>query len=450
MPPTAHRSRSWGAFLSFLWPGLGQLYAGRRRAAALQALPILALAAYLIVRAASGIEAFGVSFLDPTFALVVLVVIVLVGLWRLFSMADAYRRSSPGHGGGSWLGTLGLAVLVAVVLVSHGYAGYVAWSFYQADGQIFVGQQPGQTPLLGLQSPTPSLGGSASGGSTPTAAPTSTPAPLAQSGRVNFLLLGIDSGPGRAHALTDTMMVVSIDPRSDSAVMWSIPRDTSDFPLYSGGTFSADKLNALMEYAARDPGRYPDGPIGTIEHEIGYLVGLPINYYASLDLEGFSTMIDAVGGVDLVNPRDIVDPTDHYFLTAGEHHFNGAQALMYVRERKGLGDSDFIRAARQQQVLVALRDKLTTPAMLARIPDLLSAAAKVIRTDVPVSRLSDFVTMVKGIPASAIKQVVMGPPYEYNPPLSQTGGIYILRPYMDKIKALSITLFGADSTYHGE
>ena len=78
-------------------------------------------------------------------------------------------------------------------------------------------------------------------------------------GRVTFLLTGIDSGHDRAHALTDTLLVASVDREAKTAVMLSLPRDISNFPLYSGGTFHG-KINSLMSAARNDPKRFPDGP----------------------------------------------------------------------------------------------------------------------------------------------------------------------------------------------
>ena len=94
---------------------------------------------------------------------------------------------------------------------------------------------------------------------------------------------------------------------------------------------------------------------------------MPIHYYAAIDLAGFRRMIDLVGGVTIDNPKPIIDPRydwldgRHGFeLSAGKHKLNGANALAYVRSRQGVGDSDFTRARRQQQVLLALRSKLTS------------------------------------------------------------------------------------------
>ena len=133
-----------------------------------------------------------------------------------------------------------------------------------------------------------------------------------------------------------------------------------------------------------------------LEDAIGALLGIPIHYYARLDFAGFIKMVDAVGGVDVTVDRG--SRTRRYdgygvgrrgfSITAGEHHLDGAEALAYARSRKGVGESDFTRQARQQQILVALRDQATRGgSLLFELPDLLDAVGETIRSDIPVERL---------------------------------------------------------------
>jgi LCP family protein required for cell wall assembly len=271
--------------------------------------------------------------------------------------------------------------------------------------------------------------------------------------RVTFLLTGVDSGHDRAHALTDTLLVASLDRRTNKAVMLSIPRDISNFPLYSGGTFHG-KINSLMSTAGNDPKRFPDGPVLTLTREIGYLIGVPINYYAAINLDGFQKMVDLVGGVDVDNPKLINDPrydwfdgTSGFTLSPGVHHLNGRKALAYVRSRQGVGDSDFTRAARQQQVLVALRAKLGTAGLLEKLPALLKVAGQTIRTDFPPGQVRDYLVLASGVSDKAIERHVLGPPYAIHPPTDSTGGVYTLIFNLKKLAALSMKVFGDDSAY---
>jgi polyisoprenyl-teichoic acid--peptidoglycan teichoic acid transferase len=432
--------------LSFLWPGLGQWYLGRPRAAALFALPIVVVAVGLALLAAGGVEGLAASLLDPSFDIALIVLIVLAGAWRLASMTEVL--GSSGRIGSPNRAKLKatFASLAIVVVAVHGLAGYYTWSFYDASTQIFDTSPPPTLPIVSNGSPSPyptEFGGSP--GPTPSATPT-------PDQRLTVLLTGIDSGEGRDHALNDSMIVISLDETTNQVAMLSFPRDLSNLPLYSGGTY-APKLNSLMTAAYLDPSRYPDGPAGTLTNELGYLLGIPVDYYASINLDGFVAMIDAVGGVDIVNPKPISDPTfgdlgfKGFYLTAGPHHLDGRYALAYVRSRKGPGDSDFTRAARQQDVLVALKKKLTSPAMLPRLPAILQVASKTIRTNFPSNQVSSLIQLAKEVSNPTVTKVVLGPPYSYSPPLSQTNGVYTLDLYLSKLEALSVRLFGQDSRY---
>ena len=173
-----------------------------------------------------------------------------------------------------------------------------------------------------------------------------------------------------------------------------------------------------------------------------------------MDLAGFRKLIDAAGGVTVTNDRAIDDPAYDWLdgrfgfkLSAGTHTLNGEDALAYVRSRYTPGDNDFRRAQRQQEVLLALARKLATPAMLTRVPSLLQVAGDTLRTNFPSDRISEMLDLVQKVDGGSVTQVVLGAPYSYHPPNRETGGIYKLRLYMDKLAALSIKIFGSESTY---
>lgn len=236
--------------------------------------------------------------------------------------------------------------------------------------------------------------------------------------------------------------------------MISFPRDIARFPLWDGRTFTG-KINSLMTYAAQRPQEFPDGGLGTVTRELGYLLGVPIDYYAAINLDGFERLIDEVGGVRVVNDRAINDPgyggwkdgRIGFRLSAGPHTLDGPTALAYVRSRRGAGDNDFTRARRQQQLLVALRQKLTDPAMLPRLSGVLEATSATVTTNFPPGRLSELLDLGSGINDDEIRRFVLGPPYAIHPPTNTTGGIYILSLDFDRVAKLSIDLFGSDSRY---
>ena len=390
---------------------------------------VLAVATQLV----GGLESAAVTLLNPAFAAFTLVVIVALAAWRMAAVSEAFVWE-----GGLLTGRrprVVLAVLLAGITLMHGVAGYYAWAFYDAGSRIFNG--PDDSAVQ--PTPNPSSTPNASSTNETDVIPTPFETPRTVSDRVNILLSGLDSGHDRKHSLSDTLLVVSIDPDARTVVMVSFPRDLSNFPMYYGGTYSG-KINSLWTTVRNNPQRYPDGPVSTLGKEIGFLLGVPIHYTAAINLDGFERMVNLVGGVDVVNPKRIDDPTYDwfdgtygFFLASGKHHLDGRTALAFVRSRKGTGDSDFTRAARQQLLLVAVRNQVTDPKILAKLPAILDAAARTIQTNFPPDRLREFLELSKTIDDQTIQRVVLGPPYAWHPPTNSTGGTYTLQLHMDRL-----------------
>lgn len=440
------RSPALATFLSFLWPGLGQLYVGARRSALIFGLPLLVVLVVVALQALSSPEGMLIGLFTPSTALTVLVLIVLFGVWRLISMGDALGTAGRR---GAWRRPLPIATFVilgALVITTHVAAASLAWSFYDAGRLIFVGvQDPDVAPLPSLVAPSSAVG---------LLGPGETPAPSdpATPPRINILLTGIDSDVNRSHALNDTILVASLDPTTGDLAMVSFPRDLSRLPTPGGKPYMG-KINSLMPYADKRPKEYPEGGIAALAKEVGYLLGVPVDYYASVDLEGFRKLIDRVGGVTVNVQTAINDPgyggwdtpgKIGFKISTGKHTLDGETALAFVRSRKSLGDSDFGRAARQQQLLVALQRKLVDPAMLPNLPGLLQDATKTLKTNFPPDRISEVLALARKTDEKAIQKYVLGPPYSNHPTNLST---YILIPDMKRIAKLSIDLFGDESRY---
>jgi polyisoprenyl-teichoic acid--peptidoglycan teichoic acid transferase len=433
------RSVALPAFLTFLWPGLGQLLQHRRRAAlvfALPVIPVVVLAAWFF---AGGLENAALRLLDPGFARLVLGLVLLVGAWRLIALGEHVFAA----GGPARLRRADLvlvAVLAVAVVETHAIGARFAMSFYDAGTAIY--------------DPGPTAAPNASPGATQVI-PSPFETPATAESRINVLLMGIDSSSVRTHALADTLIVASVDPVTGATSMVSLPRDIAAFALYGGGTYPG-KINSFANYAESHPKQYPDGGVPSLMREIGFLLGIPIQYYASVNLDGFLEVIDAMDYVRINNPRDIADPgyrgwTDNrpigFYLTAGVHKLHAQEALAYARSRKGAGDNDFTRAARQQQLLSAVRARLTDPALLPRLPKILDAIGHTLRTNFPPDRLSEMLVLARKIDDAATRRVVLGPPYSKHPPTNTTGGTYILQLNMNRVQRLSVDLYGADSAY---
>jgi LCP family protein required for cell wall assembly len=306
---------------------------------------------------------------------------------------------------------------------------------------------PTDTPAPAVPTPTPTPAPSPTAPPTPAPTPSPTPTPDVSSHRLTVLLTGVDFLTGRHHALNDTLMLVSVDLRTRAVAMVSVPRDTSAFPFYWGGQApDIFKINSLAN--AISAGRFgsPDSPMITLANEIGWLVGIKADYYAEIDMEGFSQMIDVVGGVDVNNPTLLNDPSTCTYVPAGPVHLNGWLALKYVRSRETT--NDYARASRQQLVLVALEKKMATPANLPKLGSLLALAGSSIATNFPLNKARNFVDVAQNI--SATSRCVLGPPYNYHPDSSTTGGTWTSRLKLDQVANLSVQLFGADSRYYGQ
>jgi LCP family protein required for cell wall assembly len=433
-------SPALAALLSFVWPGLGQgLLAGQRRAAALFGAPAVLALLLLAYGLARGSVVFAAQlFADRDIGLAAVVIVILLGVLRLAAVVHAFlggeQRETRKR-----LDRAVLVVLVAVIVVSHLGSGYLLLAYSNAGAQMFG--DPANNSLIDPAMPGTSLA--------PGQTPGSLPTPVA-GGRVTILFTGISAGEN----LYDSIMVVSYDPKANSIQMVSVPRDSANFPLYFGGVYSA-KINSLARYVSTGVIRSPDSPYMTLVKEIGYLVGIPINYYAAMNVDGFVQMIDMVGGIDVVNPNPITDGTYDwldgvnygFYLSAGPHHLDGKHALAYVRSRHTVGDYDWGRASRQQEVLVDLLHKMAQPSQILNLPKLVSTLGSSVTTDFPGNKVADFVAAGQSVPKGNMKQVVLGPPYSI-PIANDPYYRYCL--LNAKVAELSIQWFGHDSTWYGK
>ena len=441
LPP--RRSATVALSLSFLWPGLGQAYARHTKRALLFAIPIaIALLAGLVI-VAGGIERLALAILSPATALAIILVFLIAGAWRILAMSDAVevtdRRAWRQR---STVAAFGVLTLVTVLV--HGAISVGLYSAYDAGQRIF-GEAPSPSA-----SPAPGQSAAPSAAPLPTSAVGSTPP---EGERLTILITGIDSEPGRTTSLTDTMIIASVDPATGESSMVSIPRDLARFELPDGRIYTG-KINSLMTYAEARPEEFPDGPLPALLGALGHLVGVPIPYYAAINLPGFIAVVDAVGGIDIDNQRAINDPTyaawtdgrpRGFRLAAGPHHLDGEEALAYARSRKGAGDNDFTRARRQQEILLALRVRMTDPTVIPQIPSLMAALGDTVRTNFPPERLDEILELAQGVNDGDVERLVLGPTRYADRPTDTE--VYLLVPKMDAIEEFSVDLYGEDSRY---
>jgi LCP family protein required for cell wall assembly len=264
-----------------------------------------------------------------------------------------------------------------------------------------------------------------------------------QNERVNVLVMGIDRRPGEAFiSRTDTMMLVSIDPETQSASILSIPRDL--YVVIPGR--GRDRINTAFVYGSVD--NNPAGGALLAMQTVEYNLGVYIDHYLMVDFSAVTNGINQIGGIDVYVPYIINDPTfpsmdygfDPLYIPSGQQHFDGATALKYARTRHQ--DNDFYRARRQQQVVLAVRDKvlaLGVTEMIGRAPALYNQLENGVRTDLSLQEIIDLARIVGDIPDENIRNEVLDHNYVSNYLTEE--GASVLIPVNEAIEPLIRQLF---------
>lgn len=295
------------------------------------------------------------------------------------------------------------AILVAVLVLA--VTGYFGIKLYITEHHLFHGG--GRAPALSANVDPSQLKGEGDG-------------------RINIMLLGI-GGPGHdGPDLTDSILLVSIDPVNNKMALLSLPRDL--WVKIPGDGYQ--KVNAAYAYGKEGSsaktlaGQEKDG-LSLFDQTVEPVLGIPIHYHVVVDFKAFQQAVNAVGGVDANVPPNLTAYEDfwvegtsqHYLLNvpAGQQHFDGTKALYYARERHN--DSDFVRAQRQRLLLGALRDKvlsLGTFSNPVKVSSLLSSLGDNVYSDFSLNDITRLYQIVKKIPSSSINSLdLVTPPHDY-------------------------------------
>jgi LCP family protein required for cell wall assembly len=458
---TRPRAAPLAAPLSLLLPGLGQALMGRRRRAALMAVPAVGVGAALIILAASVAS-------DPTIALdfvptpdvlpFLLIAQAALLVYHLAAVLDAEHLARVAHPVHGWRRIPAALVLAGLLLVAVGVHGSIAWlevQVAQSAGEVLSPEDgtgasvipvPSWAPEASDQpaatasptaAPSTATASPSSATASPSAAPTVSPAPTptpkpsagpewAADGRLNLLLVGSDAGPDRWSLRTDTMIVLSVDVKTARAALFGIPRNLIGVPLppesaaaVPGGRFPG-MLNALYVYAMGHPKQFPGGDVRgwrAVSGGVEELLGVPLDGIVVVDLAGLVSLVDELGGLWIDIPAPLVD--DNYPLEDGSgwisvsfspgcQHLDGRMALAYARSRHQ--DSDYGRMRRQQTVLLALRRELDPVALLPKVPSLLAIARDNLWTTLGRSELRGLAQLAARVDVRRVARVLFAPP----------------------------------------
>jgi LCP family protein required for cell wall assembly len=245
--------------------------------------------------------------------------------------------------------------------------------------------------------------------------------------RINLVLYGYGGDQHSGGDLTDSIMVVSIQPIANHAPQVaeiSIPRDWYvDIPLKNGHT-TEQRIN--FAYAAGilgegpEPANAVDAGAAVADPLLQHILGIGINYFVGVDFYAFEQAVNAVGGIDIDVPAAFTDnqypagecdlgncayETIHF--NAGMQHMSGARALIYARSRHGNDGqgSDFARSRRQQQIIVALKAQIESVGGIGKLPDVINALGNNVLTNLTIPDAESLYSLVQGVTPSSIEHI---------------------------------------------
>ena len=423
----------WLVGLNILLPGSAQLLAGNRKLGrigvvatfALWIIAILTLVFFLFSRAVLYTLFTNVIALTA----IQVVIVFYVALWIVLTidtlrLARLIKVSPPSR---PLVAGIAIAVLVAVSATGN-YGVVVTGATRDAINKVFLSGQAAE----------------------------------AVDGRYNILLLGGDAGPDRQGLRPDSISVMSIEAATGKATMIGIPRNLERAPFVEGsplygpvpdGYDCGDQclISYLYTYGVEHPDLYPDAAkngsnagVEAMRDAVSAVLGITLQYYVLIDMQGFSDLIDALGGVQIDSPgrypigggedRNSQPINVEGWIEPGVQQMNGYTALWYARARHGTSDYD--RMARQRQVQQAILAQFVPANVLGKFQAIAEAGSQVVTTDVPSAALPYFVELAEKTRALPIESVELVP----------ANGVDVVRPDFDEIHDLVAAALAATTT----
>ena len=391
--------------LGALLPGTAFLAAGRRRLGVLTLVSFVLLVGALAWLATAGQQTAARLAVDTRWLLwgVAALGLVLL-LWAAVIVAGYRMLAPPGTSRGQHLlGALVVTLLVLAVAVPAVALGRVALAQRGLIGDVFADDPESATVE-------------------------DVPNPFGDQERVNVLLLGGDGGEDREGVRTDTVIVASIATETGDTTLFSLPRNLEDLPfpadsplaeLYPEGFDAGSESESLLNAVYRNgPAEHPDvlGPTADpgadfLKLGVGEALGLDLDYFVLVNLDGFSRLVDALGGITVnvnyyVPVGGIPDSRlpDDYIAPGPNQRLDGARALDFARGRFGLTDYD--RMARQRCTIKAIVDAADPVTLLRSYQELAATTQDIVSTDIPRSALDDFVDLAFLVKDAQLRSVV--------------------------------------------
>lgn len=281
---------------------------------------------------------------------------------------------------------------------------------------------------------------------TPAASLTSTPKPYCGGPSVmTVLAVGADSGYDYRYGLADVIRIARVDFVTPKVSVLSMPRDlwveipeiTDPYGITHG------KLNQAYFYGGPGMGYYegPGAGPGLLARTLDLNFGLRVDHYGAVNMQTFVKIVDAVGGIDIYLPYDvdgrpIDDKTeDMGYFTAGQHHFSGDEALRFARIRKKY--NDFIRMDHQNMVICALKEKITSPTVITKIPQIIAAFQGSVLTDLSPEQLGQLACLAprlkrQNLIFTSLPEGILSPGRVYSP--QQKDETFVMEADFDVIR----------------
>lgn len=416
--------------MTLLVPGSAQIVAGDRKLGriALQVtLGVWAVLVATLLLLVLNRPALINIMANPYASLLIVVILVALALGWAFLFTNTLRLIRPVLLAPGARPAVGIALVLALTVSSGslGYAAYLLNVGRNAIGSIFK-VAPAIDPV---------------------------------DGRYNFLMMGGDAGDDRTGRRPDSLSVLSVDAKTGQTAIISVPRNLQNAQFSEGSPMrqiypdgydcgnecliNAINTEVTNEYADLYPGVADPGAQATLEAVSGTL-GITVQAYVLVDMDGFAKLIDAMGGIrikaggwvpmsgDMVDEANGIHGMPLGWIPAGEQHLDGYHALWYGRSREFV--DDYARIQRQQCVQQAMLKQLDPATLLSKFEDIASAGTKVVVSNISSSQLGSFVDLAMKAKGQDVKRLTIGPP-DFDASFSTVPDFDVIHDKVDQLLA---------------